>query len=211
MPIQPTVSTATSVSLINRALIALGDAPITALDDGSVQAAVASQIYAPALEEFVSATGWRWAMKAKPVTPHTYGASTYVPADSRYSFEYVLPSDFLSLYRTDPPCLHELAVAQDGANVNNFVRVLWTNVTINRIYYSGSVDESMIPPYAQETFVYKLAHQMAIAIQANRSRAEYFYELYMRSLRRAQAIDARQRPTASVVENGRLSIEWDEI
>lgn len=143
-----------------------------------------------------------------------------VPGDPAYSYEYVLPADFLSLNRVEPSATHELAVAPLNYNADpdtqvptgiELTRVIWSTGELQRIHYSAKVAESEMPAHAQETFVYKLAHLLAMPIQANRARSEYFYEMYMKSLRRSQAIDARQRPNASIVENGLLTRDWSEI
>lgn len=210
---QAAVSVPTSTTFVNRALVLLGDAPVSSLTDGSAQAAIVSTFYDSAFEEFIGSTGWRWAMRTAVPARHSLGGNYVVPADPQYLFQYTLPSDFLTLYRVEQTCTHEIALVPGDltANTTNLIRAIWSTVALDRIHYVAKVGEECLPPHAQEAFVYKLAHILAIPVQSNRARSEYFYGLYMKSLRRAQAIDARQRPTASIVENGRLAIEWDQI
>jgi hypothetical protein len=267
----------TAVSLVNRALVILGDAPISDLSSTSSQARIASIFYQPAYEEFLGSTGWRWAVRTaapelhtipdfyigdggytayaeetayvagdtfyydpdgsgtaiqyRVVTlPHTspagtpddayFALNTYLrataantdrvmPTNTAYGYEYKLPSDFLTLYRVEPSATHELATNAASAADASAARYLWSTGELSLIHYSAKVEETLMPPHAQECFVYKLAHLLAIPIQSNRARAEFFLKLYMQALRRAQAIDARQRPNASIVENGRLASGWD--
>lgn len=209
---QAAVSTPTAITFVNRALVMLGDAPITALNDGTAQAAIASTFYDSAFEEFIGSTGWRWAMRTAVPTRHSLGGNYVTPSDPFYLFQYTLPSDFLTLYRVEQTCTHEIVLVP-GSLVDStiLIRAIWSTVALDRIHYVAKVGEEVMPPHAQEAFVYKLAHLLAIPIQSNRARSEYFYGLYMKALRRAQAIDARQRPTASIVENGRLAVEWDQV
>lgn len=209
---QAAVSVPTSTTYVNRALVLLGDAPVVSLTDGSAQAAIAATFYDSALEEFIGSTGWRWAMRTATPTRHQLGGSNVVPADPYYLYQYILPTDFLTLYRVEPTCTHEIALVPGHvSDTSILVRAIWATGPLDRLHYVAKVSEECIPPHAQEAFVYKLAHLLAIPIQANRARSEFFYGLYMKALRRAQAIDARQRPTASIVENGRLTVEWDQI
>tara|TARA_R110000868_G_scaffold151117_3_gene374731 strand:- start:11532 stop:12341 length:810 start_codon:yes stop_codon:yes gene_type:complete len=264
---------ATAISLTNRALIALGDAPITSFSDATAQATIASTFYESAYEEFLGSTGWRWAMRTTVPVRHrsdargsyttwdsppgtSYivgdlvtnmllgtlryfrciqantsqnpgGGNTYwqlvdvdpalillyldpwsVPGDPNFTYQYALPTDFLSLYKTEQPLGFELAVGEDTIPAVESLRVIWSTNALETLDYSAKVGESLMPPYAQEVFVYKLAHLLAIPVQASRARSEYFFELYMKALRRAQAVDARQRPNASIVKNGQLPREW---
>lgn len=146
-----------------------------------------------------------------PEWPSVY-TYEFAPDNAVYSKEYVLPDDFLALIGADPAAQHELALAASVPDTpsSDPVRVIWSRGELRTLSYSAKVPVGLIPPYAQTALVLKLASLFAIPVMANKARMEDFEQLAMRELRRAQAIDARQRPNAGVVVNGRLP-EWSDV
>lgn len=82
---------ASSIPVINAALTRTGDDPITSLDDGTPQAAVAAANYDEIVNGFLSSCPWKFASRTLQLAPLA------VIVDPPWQFAYQRPADLLAL------------------------------------------------------------------------------------------------------------------
>jgi hypothetical protein len=85
------MATANAMPIINAALTRTGDDPITSLDEGSPQAAVASANYDDIVNGFLSSCPWKFASKTMQLV------QLDVVVDPPWLFAYERPADVLAL------------------------------------------------------------------------------------------------------------------
>jgi hypothetical protein len=83
------MSTATPVSICSNALLMLGDAPISSLDDNSDRARLASNIWPTARDYVLRRHPWNCAIKRESLNP-----DAQAPAFD-FAYQYTLPGDLL--------------------------------------------------------------------------------------------------------------------
>ena len=165
--------------MISNALILLGDAPISSLNDPGAGALVAANLYDSSYRSMLSIHRWRFATKTFQLSKLTAS-----PSNTDWNYQYQLPSDYLYLIKTDAGRGYEIYEDKVLSNA--------TSLTIDYVY---EVNEDFIPPYFAKAFEFFLASEFAIPVTGNSQRAEYYRGQYEAQLKRAKFLDSSQRPS----------------
>ena len=170
----------TALALCSRALLRLGAQPVASLDEGTAEAEVAANLYAPVRDALLSSHPWSFAT-GQDSLPRL---SATPQADRAYAFQ--LPPGFLRAlsagtggrgsgiaYRLQEDRLH----ADAGA------------VTLTYIFRP---EESAFPPFFAQALVARLAAEFCLPLTESASRAELLFRLAENELRAARLIDSQQ-------------------
>lgn len=142
----------TAVSVVNGALLRLGLDPISRLDDGTAEAAVASTLYEVTRDSALAGYAWTWASKTVELS-----ALAAPAAPEPWIYWHQLPADFIGLHEVVTPGVapHFDMMAENriAANVEG--------LTIKYVY---RVDEAQQPAYFRELVSLRLAVAMNPAL-----------------------------------------------
>lgn len=179
IPTQP----ATDVSICSRALVLLGEVPLTSFSEGSANGTICSILYPGIYEEFLTSHPWPFCLFEAILDRR----EDEVPGTSKYKYVFQLPASLLQLDRLEPTeAYYEI---QKG-------RRLYSNCSEDlKATYVAKVPENALPPSAQMALVYRCAAEFAIPITSSKTRMELFYSLYQDQMKRARHVEARQRPS----------------
>ena len=180
--------TTTATDLCSMALVKLGAAPISSLDDNSAEAEIVSRLYAPTLEALLVAHPWDFTLAHANLTPDPEAPL----ADFAHGF--FLPDDLL---RT-------VSAGRSGKSRGVVYRVvgdrLLTDSRSVLLTYQRRCDASELPPHVVQAFIARLAAELAVPITESTSRAEAMQRLARAELHHAKLVDSQQS-TPNVVED----------
>lgn len=170
----------TALALCSRALLRLGAQPVASLDEGTAEAEVAANLYAPVRDALLSAHPWSFAT-GQASLPRL---AAVPQADAAYAFQ--LPPGFLRALsagsagrgRGMPYRIHEDRLHADAAAVT--------------LTYIFRPDESGFPPFFAQALVARLAAEFCLPLTESASRAEMLFRLAENELRGARLIDSQQ-------------------
>jgi len=186
----------TDVALCSRALILLGEAPITSLETESAPSQVANTLYATVLDAALASYPWRFAL-----VETTLAKESSAPANEGWQYAYQLPSTYLHLNRV------MVAPGARGSIPNYEVvgELIYTNVSDGLLVETIQRPvESKFPPHFVKFLVYQLASDFAIAVTENADKWDVFSKLAEREQRIARHVDSRQRPSVAIVSDAGL-------
>lgn len=178
------------IELISNALILIGDAPISSLEDRGAGSIAASNLYENTYRGLLSEHMWRFAIKnaqlsrlaGEPTTP--------------YKYAFQLPSDFIYLVRAGGKnnygAIQDFEIYEDQVHCN--YPELWVD-------YTYRVNEDKLPAWFVQTFEFLLASKLAIPVTGNSTRAQYYAGEYERQVRKARHADASERPNKVIQDN----------
>ncbi len=169
----------TAIALCGRALVRIGARAITAFDEGTAEAEVASALYAPARDALLSANSWSFAT-AQATLPKLADAPT---ADYAHAFQ--LPADFLRALGAGAGRGRGLAYRIVG-------RTLHADAPDVTLTYVGRPAEEDFPPFFDHALIARLSAEFCIPLTESTSRAEALQRLAEAEFRRARLIDAQQ-------------------
>jgi hypothetical protein len=174
--------TTSKISMISNALILLGDAPISSLNDPGAGAIAAANLYESGYVNLLSLHRWRFATKQAQLPRLTAS-----PLRDDYKYQFQLPSDFIYLHNTS--VFRDYEIFEDKLYANN------QEVLID---YTYRVNEDKLPYYFVMTMQFFLASIFAIPVTANSTRSEAYRLQYEAQLKRAKFLDASQRPNEPI-------------
>ncbi|WP_207460166.1 hypothetical protein [Azospirillum sp. SYSU D00513] len=170
----------TAIGLCSRALLKIGATAITAFDEGSAEAELASALYGPARDALLSANPWSFATLQATLPRLAAGPL----AD--YAHAYQLPLDFLR------------ALGAGGAGRGRGLEYRIAGRTLQAdgetvvLTYIGRPAEEDFPPFFDQALIARLAAEFCIPLTENSSRAEALQRLAEQEFRRARMIDGQQ-------------------
>jgi hypothetical protein len=170
----------TALALCSRALLRIGAQPVASLDEGTAEAEVAANLYAPTRDALLSAHPWSFAT-GQASLPRL---AARPQADLAYAYQ--LPPGFLRALsagtgdrgRGMPYRLHEDRLHADAEAVV--------------LTYIFRADESSFPPFFAQALVARLAAEFCLPLTESASRAELLFRLADSELRSARLIDSQQ-------------------
>lgn len=175
--------TNTKVSIASRALVLLGDRPISSFDEGTTGADIATSLYESSYETLLTETRWRFAQK-------TAQLSRFVAApDTGYRYKFSIPSDLLYLSKCSS---YDYEIYDNELHSNDID--VWAD-------YTHRVDEANLPAYYVKALEFYLAMQFAIPLTGNTSRAQEFMAFFERQVKIARYNDSSQRPNDSIEDS----------
>lgn len=174
---------ADKLSLINNALILIGDRPLTSLTDGTRAQIVATSLYDNIVENELSKHRWGFARKkaqlAKDVTP---------PIGDEWQEQYYLPSDMITLIKLEPLIPYQVLGNKAYCNYSG---TLYAE-------YIYKPTEGTWPPYFAKLIEYALAMDFAPAIRDSATSMELTARQYQNASRMARYTDSQQHPQTSI-------------
>ena len=170
----------TSLALCSRALLKIGAQPIASLDDGTAEAEVCANLFAPIRDALLSIHPWSFAT-AQEALPRL---SARPAADFAHAFQ--LPAGFL----------RALSAGGAGAGQGVAYRIvegrLHSNAPEVTLTYIFRPDESAFPPFFASALVARLAAEFCIPLTEATSRAQLLYQQAESELRTARHADSAQ-------------------
>lgn len=172
----------TKIQIISNALILLGKGPVTTIAGAGDFGAAADSWYDLLKESVLAKNNWRFATKIQALTK-----LVETPVVDLYSYSYLLPSDYLSVWRLYPNTL-------DFQLYGN--QRLYSSVDGLVMEYRYAPDPSLWPYYFIEYFVVELAEKLALAVAKSEAYAQEMRALKQAALPQALNADAQAHPNS---------------
>lgn len=170
---------ASVIDICNLAINDLGGNPISDLDEDSKEARLCKDAYEPTLREILASHKWnlaaKWAVLAED--------AGYSILDSRYTYAYTQPADFVRMWRGDD---RDTRYSKTGKRILSSTETL----TIKYVYFNN--DPSTYPPLFVIALASLLKHKLSIPLAKRGSKKTNWYQLYLIDLGNAQLADAQE-------------------
>ena len=186
------------VSIVNRALALLGANRITNLTDETREAKVVNNMYEGSLKSILCECCWNFATKRRMLnmvsdTPSWGGGNMFQ-----------LPADMIRLF--------EVSTSEPYTIEGNKLITVAKEIGIKYTYLNN--DDSIYPPYFEDAFVYKLAHDICYDLTNSASRSNELLDMYEgHYLPVAKSKNARDKSPVQVKDsdwvNSVYSARWD--
>lgn len=183
------MNTTTAVQICSRALVLLGQRPISSFDEVGASGQVVNTLYESTLNALISAHRWSFTKKKARL------ARLVETPQNTWNYKFQLPADMLSILGTS-----------DRSEFDVFGDKLFSNQEDVSIDYIYRPNESFFPPLFTETLEYYLASKFAIPITDSKTNAELYYSLFDRQLKKAKSVDAQSVPVAQLGDLGYLAV-----
>jgi hypothetical protein len=191
----------TLLTLVNRALATIGERPVVNLDEQNKNptATIVKNIVEIVINTLLVETDWNCARKTNQLER--------VPADQAtnilgYLYQYKLPTDCLQVRQVSLNggksfvCVNDYYNWNSGPKDTNFDiedGFLLSNSPSVIIKYTAIIDPSKFDPLLAEAFSAKLAAELAYAITASTSNADYLSAVANKKLKKAVSRNALNR------------------
>lgn len=184
---------ADKLSLINNALILIGDTPLDSLTDGTRAQIVATSLYDGIVENELSKHRWGFARAKAEMTK-----DATPPVGDEWQSEYNFPTGLITLIRLEPSIPYQV-----------FAKTVHCNYS-GTLYaeYIGSPVESLWPPYFAKLIEYALAMDFAPAIRDSASSMELLAAQYQNASRMARYTDSQQHPQTSIAYRPFIDVRY---
>jgi hypothetical protein len=182
----------TAIDICARALVLIGDQPISSFEDGTTGSLVAANLYPAIVRQLLGTYRWRFATGQVQL-----GRLTDQP-DGEWQAAYALPGD----------CL-EVITLRVGGRVIDFDRfganLLCNASEADTVILEGvfRVNEDQFPAYFTAYLEQVLASQFALAVAAKTDLSDYLDRKAQRTGMAARNLDAQAR-TADAIDTGGL-------
>lgn len=120
--------------------------------------------------------------------------------DARYKYCYTLPTDFLhtrgefrSASENNP--IHDKVIYPHG---------IFTNESVLYLFYTSNVDESLLPDYFLEYFMFSVAERICLSVTGDYNLLEVLAEKVRKERRASKQIDSRRAKTRRINTSGFL-------
>lgn len=165
----------TKISICSNALELIGEAPISALTEGS--GPIVNRLYDTAFENLLAMHPWRFAIGKADL------ARLVATPLNEWSYAFQIPADCLNVIRVYPDIIYEI-----------YEDKIYADVTELAVDYKFTPSEANLPAYFVNVFQMELAGLLALPVTDNASAAEVWLRAARESLPRAKAADSQQRP-----------------
>ena len=170
---------AVKLDLISSALILIGDAPLSAIGDGTKADIVSSKLYDNVVDFELSKHRWGFARKKVQLT-----LTVDTPEDSEWRSIYQLPADMLTLIKIYPNVPYRIIGDKLYCNLSQ-------DLFCDYIY---SVAEADWPAYFAKVIEYALAKDFAVAVRDSSAAKVEMAAEYEIASRMARFADSQQHP-----------------
>lgn len=164
------------VSIINSALIKVGETPIMSIDDGSKSANLAKARYEEVRDIVLRSHPWNCAVKRVALA-----SLSTVPAFD-FSNEFQLPSDCIRLLSVD----ETLDYRVEGQ------KILADATLLNIKYISRVTNPVQIDCLCAEAIALYLAYDLSYALVQDINKTEALAQAYARHVRKAGSVDSQE-------------------
>lgn len=172
------------INLISNALILLGDAPITSLNDPGAGAKAGANLYESTYFSMLSSHRWNFAIKKSLLSQLSEAPL------NEYKYQYQLPTDFITIITTYPVSTYRIIGDKLYSDSNR--------VEIDYIY---KITEDKFPPYFIKAFEYYLARDLCIAVTEDMNKYELMQRAYEIESRKARYADSQSAPQVPIQDD----------
>ena len=180
----------THLDIINRALIAAGDSPITSIESTQDSAQTVAAWYTKVWKDIITHRPWSELMKEEALEP--------IEGEDEFPavYEFEIPSDCLrpvEYLRSDGKR------ADDVVRTGNIIRSKWDSITLvynsseNILPIDYEADDIEVPTYLEECVILKLAMQICFKLTQNVNLQAQLHNRYVLALQEAKIADPRGR------------------
>ncbi|MFN0101167.1 MAG: hypothetical protein ACKV2U_03640 [Bryobacteraceae bacterium] len=186
---------ASNVSIVNAALIKVGEDVITSLSDDSKPARVANAIFEDTRDALLAAHPWNFALAEAALAAHATSPTW------THTYRFPLPE-------SPSKCLRVLRIEDDDADAVSWKvvgRFIYTDegAPLNILYIAQITDPGQFPPLFAELLSAKLAAELAESLKASGTMTQTMQELYHIKLAEARMADAQEGTPDVITAN-----EW---
>lgn len=178
----------TQLEMANKALLKLGQTPITNLDEDTPTARAVKLAYGSVLDYELSIYHWVFAVK-RVALPKDQDKPAF-----GYNNAYSLPADFLRLVGLEdlPPQARD-AYALEGNKI-------LTNLEppLKLTYITRDIGALSLPPYFVEVFTTRLAYELCEILKQDPQRKNTLLQEYQLGIRNAKRANAIQMPVLAL-------------
>lgn len=196
---------ATKLGLINNALILIGDMPLDSLSGNSRAHKVALNLYDNIVQNELTKYRWGFARKKDELIE-----AQSAPEGTQYKYQYVLPSDFLVLVKTNPRVDYLLYRSTSSGGSGSFTgQHLLTNHTGELFCdYIANIPEADFPVYFSKMIEYRLAMDFAPSIRDSAASMQLMAEQYQNASRMARYTDSQQHPITPIQDRPFIDVRY---
>ena len=184
----------TSLKIASRALILIGADAITAFDDGSTEATIATNMYEDVCRTALTNTRWRFATNQA-----TLNLLSSAPT-GRYDKAYQIPSDSLMI--------HAVTVNDNVIDYQTYGDKIYadTSTTDSLIAdYTFRVGEDKFPSYFILALEYSLASVFATSIARDANLANLMTNAASNAMEKARSLDSQSQTTRKLITSRYLT------
>ena len=184
----------TSLKIASRALILIGADAITAFDDGSTEATIATNMYEDVCRTALTNTRWRIATNQA-----TLNLLSSAPT-GRYDRAYQIPSDSLMI--------HAVTVNDNVIDYQTYGDKIYadTSTTDSLIAdYTFRVGEDKFPSYFILALEYSLASVFATSIARDANLANLMTNAASNAMAKARSLDSQSQTTRKLITSRYLT------
>jgi hypothetical protein len=183
------MNTTQAISICSNALMLLGHDPITSFDEEGIGAKVASNFYESSLRSKLADYNWKFATKKT-----TLSKLAQTPING-WDYVYQLPTDHIRTITTYPHSDYEILGDKIYSSTDDL-----------QLDYVHRVDETYFPPAFREMVELYLAAKWAIPVTENSTAGNMYYNLYVKQIKKAKAIDSLESPNKAATEAATLPV-----
>jgi hypothetical protein len=184
---------ATKLSLINNALILIGDVPLTSLTSGTRAQIVATSLYDNIVQNELSKFRWGFARKVAQLS-----LDVAAPIGNEWESKYTLPADMLNLIKLDPSINYQII---ENKVYCNYSGSLYCD-------YIANVSESEWPVYFSKMIEYALGMDFAPSIRDSAASMELLANQYLNASRMARFTDSQQHPQTPIQDRPFINVRY---
>ena len=184
----------TSLKIASRALILIGADAITAFDDGSTEATIATNMYEDVCRTALTNTRWRFATNQA-----TLNLLSSAPT-GRYDKAYQIPSDSLMI--------HAVTVNDNVIDYQTYGDKIYadTSTTDSLIAdYTFRVGEDKFPSYFILALEYSLASVFATSIARDANLANLMTNAASNAMAKARSLDSQSQTKRKLITSSYLT------
>lgn len=176
---------ASQVEIVNNALVEIGEATITSIDQGTRAARAAKRVWHNIRREMLRRYRWNFAKKRATLAP-----DATAPAFG-YTYAFTVPSDFLAMigiYDGNEDLRNYTATGQPY-NMEGRT-ILYNEATLYLTYIADITDTSQFDSLFESALVYKLALRLAYDLSTGTGRADSLQGFFTEAIKAAKFSNA---------------------
>ena len=184
----------TSLKIASRALILIGADAITAFDDGSTEATIATNMYEDVCRTALTNTRWRFATNQA-----TLNLLSSAPT-GRYDRAYQIPSDSLMI--------HAVTVNDNVIDYQTYGDKIYADTSASDSLiadYTFRVGEDKFPSYFILALEYSLASVFATSIARDANLANLMTNAASNAMAKARSLDSQSQTTRKLITSRYLT------
>ena len=193
------------LSLINNALILIGDVPLTSLTSGTRAQVVATSLYDNIIENELSKHRWGFARKIVQLS-----LDAAVPVGNEWQAKYTLPADLLALIKLDPSINYQIIENKVYCNMGIQPTVAIPEPNNPPLFcdYINKPSEADWPAYFAKMIEYALAMDFAPSIRDSASSMQILANQYLNASRMARYTDSQQHPQVAIQDRPFINVRY---